>query len=338
MSKLGCVSRAIVSSIVAGGLFAGMAFSAAAADFTMKFGTATINEDQHQFIKIFKEEIEASSGGRIAVEIYPQSQLGNIQRHIEGLQLGTIEAFVGPADFYVGVDPRFGAFSTPTLFRDRLHAGATVADAELNDFVRQLAADKGMVGLGAYSMAQHDYLGVEPFRTLEDFKGKKIRVNATQLERTAMDKVGASAAPMSLSEVLPSLERGVIDGTRSSLSIFVSLKYNDVSPTVTVIKDTMIIPIAMVSKVWLDSLPEDLRTAVLDAGLRTQKRNQAWADDFHQTMPERWKALGGELIELPPADREKMIALLKPVGDEIAATNPQFAEMLAKVRDTAAKY
>jgi TRAP-type C4-dicarboxylate transport system substrate-binding protein len=38
-----------------------------------------------------------------------------------------------------------------------------------------------------------------------------------------MDRLGASA-PMSLGEVLPSLQRGVLDGTRSALSIFVSLK------------------------------------------------------------------------------------------------------------------
>src|SRR5262245_58514054 len=67
--------------------------------FTMKFGTATVNEPQHEYIKIYKEEIEQRSGGRIKVEIYPQSQLGPIPRQIEGLQLGTIEGFIGPADF-----------------------------------------------------------------------------------------------------------------------------------------------------------------------------------------------------------------------------------------------
>ena len=103
--------------------------SAAAQNFTMKFGTATVNEPQHEYIKLYKEEIEKASGGRIKVEIYPQSQLGPIPRQIEGLQLGTIEAFIGPADFYVGVDKRFGVFSAPVLFGDRKNAAATLADA-----------------------------------------------------------------------------------------------------------------------------------------------------------------------------------------------------------------
>src|ERR1700733_12765315 len=99
-----------------------------AADFVMKVGTATINETQHQFIKFYKEEVEKASGGRIGVQIYPASQLGPIPREIEGVQLGNIQGYVGPVDFFVGVDPRFGVFSTPMLFRDDANAIATVHD------------------------------------------------------------------------------------------------------------------------------------------------------------------------------------------------------------------
>ena len=101
----------------------------AAADFTMKIGTATINETQHQFIKFYKDEVEKASGGRIEVQIYPASQLGPIPREIEGVQLGNIQGYVGPVDFFVGVDPRFGVFSTPMLFRDDANAAKTVHDA-----------------------------------------------------------------------------------------------------------------------------------------------------------------------------------------------------------------
>src|SRR5688572_4205826 len=102
-----------LSAMAAAVVAACLATAAAAQNFTMKFGTATVNEPQHEYIKIYKEEIERRSGGRIKVEIYPQSQLGPIPRQIEGLQLGTIEGFIGPADFYVGVDKRFGVFSAP---------------------------------------------------------------------------------------------------------------------------------------------------------------------------------------------------------------------------------
>src|SRR5262249_33194679 len=61
---------------------------------------------------------------------------------IEGLQLGTIEGFIGPADFYVGVDKRYGVFSASILFRDRNNAAAALADPDLNKAILALGTDK----------------------------------------------------------------------------------------------------------------------------------------------------------------------------------------------------
>src|SRR6202167_959092 len=105
-----------------------LAGPATAADFVLKFGTATMNETQHQFIKFYKEEVEKASGGRIEVQIYPASQLGPIPAEIQGVQLGTVQGYIGPVDFFVGVDPRFGVFSAPMLFKSNENAIATVQD------------------------------------------------------------------------------------------------------------------------------------------------------------------------------------------------------------------
>ena len=304
----------------------------------MKFGTATVNEPQHEYIKIYKEEIEQRSGGRIKVEIYPQSQLGPIPRQIEGLQLGTIEGFIGPADFYVGVDKRYGVFSAPILFRDRKNAAAALADPDLNKAILALGTDKGFVGIGTFAYAAHDYLAKDPIRTFADFKGKKIRVNATPLEREAMARLGATASPMPLNEVLPALQRNVIDGTRSAISIFVTLKYQDVSKLVTVTNDTMLVPVATVSKAWLDKLPADLQKAVVDAGQVAQGRTDAFTAEFMAGMPKRWIEAGGEILALPEAERAKVVAALKAVGDDVTKDDPPVKAFFERVRATAAKH
>jgi TRAP-type transport system periplasmic protein len=328
-----------LAATVAGiALAAACATAATAQNFTMKFGTATVNDPQHEYIKIYKEEIEQRSLGRIKVEIYPQSQLGPIPRQIEGLQLGTIEGFIGPADFYVGVDKRFGVFSAPILFRDMANAVATLAEPQLNQAILALGADKGFVGLGTFAYAQHDYLAKEPIRSFADFKGKKIRVNATPLEREAMARLGATASPMPLNEVLAALQRNVIDGTRSGLSVFVTLKYQDVSKVVTVTNDTMLVPLATVSKVWLDKLPADLQTAVIDAGRAAQIKCQAFTLEFNAQMPKRWAEAGGELYVMPDAERSKVVAALKSVGDDVTKDDPPVKAFYERVRAAAAKF
>ena len=95
-----------------------------------------------------------------------------------------------------------------------------------------------------------------------------------------MRRLGATAVPMPLNEVLPSLQRGVIDGTMSGTSVFVAFKFNDVVKTITVTNDTMLVSLAVVSKVWLDKLPPDLRKIVVDTGRATQIKTNAWEKDF----------------------------------------------------------
>src|SRR5947209_3868836 len=88
------------------------------ADFTMKIGFATMNDIQHQWANWYKEALESRSNGRIAVNLFPRGQLGTIASQIEGLQLGAVEVFTTPADFFAGMDPRFGTFSILLLFKD----------------------------------------------------------------------------------------------------------------------------------------------------------------------------------------------------------------------------
>ena len=317
--------------------FAIVALPASAAEFTMKFGTATFNDTQHQYIKFYKEALEKASNGRIEVGIYPRSELGPIPRMIDGLQLGTVEAFIAPTDFYVGVDPRFGVYSTPMLFKDKDHSTRTVFDPSFNEFALTMGEAKGIPGLGILGTGSANYAAKNAILRLSDFSGKKLRVNATAMEREKMRRLGATAVPLPLNEVMPSLQRGVIDGTMSGTAIFVAFKMNDVAKTMTVTNDTMLVSLAVVSKVFLDKLPPDLRKIVLDTGRETQKRTSDWEKEFSKGLDKAWIDQGGIMHKLPDEDLKKMAELLNSVGDDVSKDQPAVNEMLKRVRAVAAK-
>jgi TRAP-type C4-dicarboxylate transport system substrate-binding protein len=311
---------------------------AIAAEFVMKFGTATQNETQHQYIKFYKEALEKESGGRIEVQVYPNSQLGPIPREIEGVQLGSVQGFIGPVDFYVGVDPRYGVFSTPMLFRDEANVAATIHDPELEKTILTLAESKRMVGIATLGIGAANYAAKRPLLSLADFNGKKLRINGTELERAKMSRLGASGIAMPLSEVMPALSQGTIDGTISGLSVFVAFKMNDLVKVITVTNDTMLVSLAVVSQVWLDKLPPDLRKIVIDTAHATQIKTQDWEVEFTKQLANDWVKLGGEVHMLPAEDIAKMKSLLGDVGDEVTKNQPAVHDMLVKVRDVAAKH
>ena len=317
---------------------AAMAPPASAQDFTMKIGLGTFKDVQHQWADWMEEAIEANSNGRIDVQVFPRSQLGNINRMVEGVQLGTLESVVAPMDFYAGIDPRFGVFSIPVLFDDKQNATKALLDPELNKEIRAIGADKTVVTISVFPHSTAHYFGKDPIRRLDDFKGLKLRVNATAAEREKMKRFGATAVPMPLNEVVPGLQQGTIDGTMSGTVVYVVFKFNQVGTVLTQTNDTMILSAGLVSKIWLDSLPADLQQVVLDAGIALQERTAEFSDTSEQAMVERWKAEGGELISLPDEDLAKIRSSLASVGEDVTKDNPELNAFYKQVRATAAKY
>lgn len=314
----------------------GCASVANAADFTMKIGLATMNDVQHQWANWYKDALEAKSKGRIEVKIFPRNQLGTIASQIEGLQLGTVEAFVSPADFYAGVDPRFGVFSIPVLYKDAEHAAKVILDSGLNKDILALGSDKGMQVVSIFTYAPAHYFGKQPLRSIDDFKGKKLRVNATAAERAKMRQLGATAVPMDLAEVVPGLQQGVIDGTMSATAVYVNLKFNEIGKVLTEVNDTMIISAGAVSRAWLAKLPADLRQMVVEEGNNLQPRINAHSRELDQAMRKRWAEAGGEFVKLTAAEQAKVGQLLGGIGDEVtkdnAATNAFYKKMLAAAK------
>jgi TRAP-type C4-dicarboxylate transport system substrate-binding protein len=295
---------------------------AAAQTYTLKIGNATINDVQHEWQKRWGARVEKRSGGRIKVEIYPASQIGSIPRMIEGLQLGTLEAWIGPPEFLVGHEPRFQTLGAPGIFQTMEHAYRTIGDKKFRDTFLALGESKGMKGVSLIIYGPTAYATRKPIRKLDDFKGMKIRVFASPMQTLPLARLGATAAPMPLDEVLPALQRGAIDGNRTGITIFTTFKYYDIVKHVTETHDAMITAVGMVSKGWYDRLPPDLQKVVIEEGEAVQKELFDWTVDFNQKARALWKEKGAELIALPAAEQAELMRKISTVGDEVVAPLP----------------
>src|SRR6185369_1374368 len=262
-----CAARlfALVALIA---LTGAMAFPASAqtAPIVMKIGTATINDSQHQWMKIYAALVEKNSNGQIKVELYPASQLGAIPRMIEGTQFGSIQAYVGPPEFLSGVDSRFEVLSAPVLFKDLPHANRTLQDPEFNAAFLALGANKGLKGIGLFLSGPAAINTRTPVTKLADLEGKKVRVLASALQMDQMRRLKATPVPMSLGEVVPAMQQGALDGVMTSLPVFTALRFYDAATYIFETDHAIVSVLAVISKSWYDKLPADLKKVVTDAG------------------------------------------------------------------------
>lgn len=302
---------------------------------TIKLATATLNDAQHEWLKRFAVTIDKNTGGRLKAEIYPASQLGTIPRMIEGTQLGSIQIWVGPPEFLVGVDQRFELLSAPGVFRSEQQARETIADPEFSKAFMAVGSNKGLIGVSSFLYGPVAFAMRAPFTTLADFKGKKIRVLASPFQTEQIARIGGTGVPLTLGDVLPALQQGTIDGTLASVTVFTTLQYQEAAKYMTETAHAYIFSIAMVSKRWFDGLPADLQSQVISAAKQAGAETSPWASEFVASQHKVWTERGGETIELPPADRAELMAKMAPIGGDIVKTKPALKPLWEQMVATA---
>jgi TRAP-type transport system periplasmic protein len=289
---------------------------------TVKVATATLNDGQHEWMKRFAAALEKSAGGRVKTELYPASQLGSIPRMIELTQLGSIQVWIGPPEFMVGVDQRFELLSAPGVFQNDQHALKTISDPEFARTFLAVGARKGLIGASLFVYGPTGVAMRTPVRSAADFKGRKIRVLASPFQTEQMARLGATGVPLTLGDVLPALQQGTIDGAFASMPVFTTLQYQDAAKYVTETSQSYVFTVAMLSRRWFDGLPADLQAQVMAAAKQAETDVQPWILDFVGAQRKVWTDTGGELIALPAADKADILAKLATVGDDIVKTKP----------------
>jgi TRAP-type transport system periplasmic protein len=312
---------------------------ASAAEYTLKWGLVTRGDMQEKLGHKLGEVLAKATNGRVEVKVFPGGQLGTPAAILEGVQLGTIEGYAIPADFYAGADPRFGEFSIPFLFNSVEQANKVLGDPEFNNYVLHMAENKGLVGIMLGVAAESFYFGAKkPLKHIADFKGLKLRVNATPAERARMAALGATAVPMGLQEMITSLQNGVIDGTMSGISIYTNFNLQNVGKTLLMTHDTLLISFACLSKAWLDKLPPDLRKIVVDEARKLQPWARQTAVDEMASLNKVWLSRGAEIVTLPPAEQAELEKRLKPIGKQVTSGNKVLTDFYNLIQKTSAKY
>ena len=294
--------------------------------YVMKITLPTLHDTVHQVALNWAAAVEKDSGGRIKTQVYPASQLGSIPRQIEGVQFGSIQASLIPPEFFVGVDPRFEVLAAPGLVESMKHGQRLANDPAVLKLMLGLGASKGLHGVGLFMATPSSIISKTPIRHLADFKGKKIRIFASQFQSVAFERLGVTPVAMTLADVLPALQQGAIDGADAALNVYVPFHYVDAAKYVTQTNQPAIFIVMEVSQKWFDTLPKDLQQIVTKDAASESVKIDPWGLDFRQKMQKAWVAQGGELINLPPDEQAEMMKTLASVGEDVSKSNPSLRE------------
>ncbi|MDF0599835.1 sialic acid TRAP transporter substrate-binding protein SiaP [Psychromarinibacter sp. C21-152] len=255
-----------------GGVLAiGLAMPVLAQDqITLRLGMqGTEGDPQHQGVVEAARVLEESSDGRITLEIFPNSQLGNFTEMMEQLKLGELDFTLNP---FGGMNPwveRAIVADTPYVAQDFEHLQAMIASDWGQSIQDELRSEHGLLIIDDWYFGTRHTTSNAAIESAADFDGMRLRVpNSAPLLSWAR-AMGASPTPVAFAEVYLALQTNQVDGQENPLPTIDSMGFMEVQShlalTGHLVQDQAIIASAAT---W-DTLSEEdkaLVTAAFEAG------------------------------------------------------------------------
>ncbi len=286
----------------------------------IRFGYG-LNEisNQGRATKVFAEEVEKASGGKMKIRAIGAAALGSDVQMQQALIGGAQEMMVGSTATLVGITKEMAIWDTPFLFNSGKEADA-VLDGPVGQKVMDKLQEKGLVGLVYWENGFRNLTNNKRAVTkLEDMDGIKLRVMQNNVFIDSFKTLGANAVPLPFSELFTALETKTVDGQENPYNTILSSKFYEVQKYLTVTNHVYSPWIVLVSKKYWDGLSKDEQKVLLDAAKKSRdferKDTRAEADKALADL----RSKGMEVNELSSAEAGRMRDKLGAINTSIAA-------------------
>jgi len=212
----------------------------------------------------FAELVEERTNGQVVIKIFPSSQLGNAQKLIEGLILGTIDFSLTTTAVLGQFEPKLLVFGFPYMMRDRDHAYKA-----LDTIGMELAESMEPKGLKVLCYMEngirHMINNKRKLNSPDDMKGLKMRVMSTPVYIEMMKSLGADPTPMAFGEVYSACQLNTIDGLECPAVHIWQKRFYEVNKYITLTGHTYESEPMMISMKTWDKLSPEVQNIMLDA-------------------------------------------------------------------------
>lgn len=290
--------------------------TAFAAEPEYEWRVSVVTPEGHPYnvgLQHFKERVEEDSDGRIAVEIFPSSQLGGEVESVKNVQLGTLEMAVISTSNASPFNKDLEVMGVPYLFKS-LECGYKVLDGPIGqEMAEGLREQSGLRVLGWYTFGMRQIINTQR-RILEpsDLEGLVFRVPADKMAEASYKAMGANPVPMAFPEMFNALQQGVIDGADNPLITVKSFKWYEVVEYVSITNTAAGLSPFLMSEKALQELPSGLQDLVINAGRESAKVNRR-AEEKQTANAAEFLENHGVRIDEP--DTEPFREAVEPVFD-----------------------
>lgn len=230
----------------------------------------------HQGMEVFAQKVKEESGGKLAVKIFPNGQLGTEREVLELLQIGSIAMTKVSAAAMANFAPEYKVMGVPYLFRNKDHL-YKVLEGEIGEKLLLSGSEYLLRGLCFYDAGSRSfYTKNTPIKTPADLNGLKIRVMNHKMSVDMVNEMGGSATPMAYGELYTALQQGVVDGAENNPPSFVTSRHYEVCKYYTLDEHSSIPDVLVIGTKYWETLSSVEQSWMKSAARYSAKAQQVF--------------------------------------------------------------
>jgi len=264
------------------------------------------------------KEIEEATGGQVSFKFFPGMVSGDEKDMVRKMRAGQLQ---GAALTGVGlqmIEPNTLVLQLPMLFQsyEELDKVRDQMDAELSGYVK----DKGFIILGWSDLGWTYLFTQTPVSSLESFKDVKMwGWEDEPISKRFFEMAGISQVSLSLPDVLPALQSGLINGVYNSPLGAIALQWNKYVKYITGMTIGIGIGATVVTKSQWDLVSAENQAKVLEIAKKHHVKLREAVRKKNKEAVAQLKKEGIEVVSVPQAEVDRFLALAAKVRADLAA-------------------
>ena len=308
--------RLLMRSLILATLLLGLAVPAAAQDISVKW--ATLAPEGTTWFKALRQvgdKWQELSGGKVKVRIYAGGVVGNETAMIRKMRIGQLHGGqitnIGMVDF----DPGPQVINAPMLIRSNAELDHVMAN--MGPKFNERLLEKGLVVLNWGDAGWVHLFTKTPMTSPDSAKDFKIYAYDGDPQAVRLfEKFGFNPVVMTATDVLPSLQSGLVNSFPSTRLGALSLQWFALAPNMMEVPWAPLMGATVISKEVWDQIPAELHSPFMAAAkevgdsVRSEIRRQdekavpvmqkfgLKVSTPNAAETARWEAIGAEAAEL----------------------------------------
>ncbi len=276
------------------------------------------------------KKLEAQTGGKYSIQMFPSMQLGGEKEMIEQAQVGALQIARISVGALGPVIDELNVFNMPFIFRDEQHMRKVIDGPIGSELQEKISSNPNtrLIALGWMDAGTRNVYSNKPVTKPSDLKGMKVRMMGNPIFVETMNAMGGNGVAMGFNELYSAMQTGVVDGAENNEPTVLAQNHYQVAKVYSLTGHLIIPEMFVFSKVSWDKLSKDDQALLKKLSREAQiEQRQLW-DEKTAKATEELKAKG---VQFVPADKEAFFKATQPVRDKYGA---KYSALLKRILDT----